>query len=83
MWYDLACHKKLAWFENLQVQNAKLPHYLDGALLDHVYLHKTFQHDKLVFSLVNDIYFSDHDAVTVQLRFRQNSDNDIDFSIRV
>ena len=44
---------------------------------------KTFEHDKLVMSVVNNIYFSDHDAVTVQLRFRQNSDNDIDFNIRV
>ena len=34
-------------------------------------------------SVVNNIYFSDHDAVTVQLSFRQNSDNDIDFNIRV
>ena len=59
------------------------PTHLDGALLDHVYLHKTFEHDKLVMSVVNNIYFSDHDAVTVQLRFRQNSDNDIDFNIRV
>ena len=59
------------------------PTHLDGALLDHVYLHKTFEHDKLVMSVVNNIYFSDHDAVTVQLRFRQNSDNGIDFNIRV
>ena len=33
-------------------------------------------------SVVN-IYFSDHDAVTLQLRPRQNNDNDIDFNIRV
>ena len=33
-------------------------------------------------SVVNNIYFY-HDAVTVQLRFRQNSNNDIDFNIRV
>ena len=52
-------------------------------LLDHVYLHKTFEHDKLVVSVVNNIYFSDHDAVTVQVTFRQNSDNDIDFNICV
>ena len=34
-------------------------------------------------SVVNNIYFSDHDAVTVQLRFRKNNDNDIDFDICV
>ena len=56
---------------------------LDGALLDHVYLHKAFEHDKFVMSVANNIYFSDHDALTVQLRFRQNSDNDIGFNIRV
>ena len=59
------------------------PSHLDRAILDHVYLHKTFEHDKLVMPVVINIYFSDYDAVTVQLRFRQNSDNDIDFNIRV
>ena len=60
--------------------NLKLlqPTHLDGALL-----HKIFEHDKLVMSVVNNIYFLDHDAMTVQLRFRQNSDKDIDFNIRV
>ena len=33
-------------------------------------------------SVVN-IYFSNHDAVAVQLRPRQNNDNDTDFNIRV
>ena len=59
------------------------PTHLDLEILDHVYLHKKFEHDKLVMPLVINIYFSDYDAVTVQLRFRQNSDNDIDFNIRV
>ena len=44
---------------------------------------KTYEHNKLVMSVVNNIYFSDHNAVTVQLTFRQNSNNDIDFNIRV
>ena len=57
--------------------------HLDGALLDHVNLHQAFEHDKLVMSVVHNLYFSDHDAVTVQLRFRQNSANDIDLNIRV
>ena len=34
-------------------------------------------------SVVNNIYFLDQDAVTVQIRFRQNRDNDIGFNIRV
>ena len=59
------------------------PTHLDGLLLDDVYLHKIFEHDKLVISVVINIYFSDHDVVTVQLRFRQNSGNDIDFNIPV
>ena len=59
------------------------PTHLDGALLDHVYLLETFEHDKLIMSNVNNIYISDHYAVTVQPRFRQNSDNDIDFNICV
>ena len=55
---------------------------LEPTQLDGVYLHESFEHDKLVRSVVNDIYFSDNDAVTAQLRFIQNSENDIDFNIR-
>ena len=33
------------------------PNHLGGALLDHVYLHKTFENDKLVMSVVNNVYF--------------------------
>ena len=71
--------------DTLSSYNLKVlePTHLDGPLLDYVYLHKTFEHVKLVMSVANNIYFSDHDAVTVKLRFRQNSDNDIDFNIRV
>ena len=71
--------------DTLSSYNLKVlePTYLDGALLDHVYLHKTLEHDKLVMYVVNNIYFSGHGAVTVQLKFKQNSDNDIDFNIRV
>ena len=70
--------------DTLSSYNLKIlePTNLDGALLDHAYLHKTFEHDKLVMYVVNNIYFSDHDAVRVQSRFRQNNDNDIDFNIR-
>ena len=34
-------------------------------------------------SVINNIYFLDHDTVTAQLRLRKNSDNDIDFNIPV
>ena len=34
-------------------------------------------------SVVSNIYFLDRDAVRVQLRFRENIDNDIDSNIRV
>ena len=59
------------------------PTHLDDALLDHVYLHETFEYGKLVMFVVNNIYFSDHDFMRVQLRFKQDNDNDIDFNIRV
>ena len=49
--------------------------HLDGTLLDHIYLHKKFEYDKLVMSVVINIYFSDHDTVTVQPKFRQNREN--------
>ena len=81
--FDEVAYRRLK--DTLSSYNLKVlePTHLYGALLDHFYLYKKFQHDKLVMSVVNNIYFSDHDAVTVQLRFRQNSDNDIDFNIRV
>ena len=34
-------------------------------------------------SVVSNIYFLDRDAVRVQLRFRENIDNNIDSNIRV
>ena len=54
-----------------------------GELLDHVYLRKTFERNKSVMSVINNISFWDLDAVKVQLRFRQNSDTDIHFNIRI
>ena len=33
------------------------PTHLDGVLLDHVYLYKTFEHDKLIMPVVNNICF--------------------------
>ena len=59
------------------------PTHLYGALLDHVYLSKSFKYGKYVTSAVSNIYFSDHDAIKVQFRFRQNLQEDIDFNISV
>ena len=44
----------------------KEPTHLDGALLDHVYLHKLFP-SKNVNAVVKNVYFSGHDAVKLQV----------------
>ena len=54
---------------------------LDGTLLDHVYISKSFKNWKYVIPVVTKIYFSDDDAVKVQSRFRQNNQEDTDFNI--
>ena len=63
---------------NLKVSE---PSHLDGTLLDHVNISKSFVSDKYVTSVVKSIYFSYHDAVKVQNKFRQNNQEDIDFNI--
>ena len=63
---------------NLKVSE---PTHLDGALLDPAYIKKSSENDKHVTSLVNYVYFSDHDAVKVQIRFKDNSQGGIDFNI--
>ena len=50
----------------------ELTHW-DGALLDHVYLHKLFP-SKNVNVVVKNIYFSDHDAVKLQILVGGNDD---------
>ena len=69
---EVACRRLK---DTLSSYNLKVlePTHKDGALLDHICLHKIFEHNKLVMPVANNIYFSDHDAVTVRLRFRQNS----------
>ena len=63
--------------------NVHEPTHLDGALLDHVYFRKSFEDGKIVTSVLNNIYFSDHDAVKVQLELKQSITDDIDFEIDV
>ena len=61
--------------------NVSEPTPLHGALLDHVYIKKSFENDKRVTSIVNNVYFSDHDAIKVQIRFKDNNQGGIDFNI--
>ena len=42
---------------------------------------KSFENDKRVTSIVNNVYFSDHDAIKVQIRFKDNNQGGIDFNI--
>ena len=51
----------------------KKPTHLDGTLLDHIYLHKLFP-SKNVKVVVKNIYFSDHDAVKLQILVGGNDD---------
>ena len=57
------------------------PTHLDGALLDHVYIKKSFENDKHVTSVVNNVYFSDHNAVKIQIRFKDNKQRGTDFNL--
>ena len=63
---------------NLKVSE---PTHLDDALLDHVYIKKSFENDKHVTSIVSYVYFSDQDVVKVQIRFKDNNQGGIDFNI--
>ena len=42
--------------------NVSEPTHLDGVLLNHVYIKKSFENGKPVTSVVNNVYFSDHDC---------------------
>ena len=44
-------------------------------------MNKLFGNEKYVTSVENNTNFSDHDAFKVQIRFRQNNQEDIDFDI--
>ena len=43
--------------------------HLDGGLVDHVYLLKSFMGGKNVALLIKNIYFTDYDAVKFQVIF--------------
>ena len=59
------------------------PIHLDGRLLDHVYISNSFCANKATAVVIKNIYFSDHDAVKLQMTLKSNSDieESIDFSI--
>ena len=57
----------------------KEPNHLDGGLLDHVYLLKSFP-TMNVNSFVKNIYFSDHDAVKFQILSEGNDEIDTERS---
>ena len=49
--------------------------------MGHLYTKKSFENDEDVTSIVNNVYFSGHDAVKLQVRFKNNNQGGIDFNI--
>ena len=49
--------------------------------MDHVDIKKSFESDKHVTSVGNNVYFSDYDAVKFKIRFKDNNQGGIDFNI--
>ena len=58
------------------------PTHLDGALLDHAYITDSFSGHKTTV-VIKNIYFSDHDAVILQISPNKNNivNEDIDFNV--
>ena len=54
------------------------PTHLDGPVLDHVHLIKSFLGNKKVHCSVKNLYFLDHDAVRFKIEYKYLS-GDIDF----
>ena len=70
-----------------RLENYKLlvsePTHMDGGLLDHVYIARSFSTNKLLATVIKNVYFSDHDAVKLQIKCKRldNMDENIDFTI--
>ena len=70
-----------------RLENYKLlvsePTYMDGGLLDHVYIARSFSTNKLSTTGIKNVYFSDHDSVKLQIKCKMldNMDENIDFTI--
>ena len=56
--------------------------HVDGGLLDHVYTARSFSTDKVSTAVIKNVYFSDHDAVKLQIKCKilDNMDENIDFT---
>ena len=56
---------------------------MDGGLLDHAYIAKSFSTDKVSVTVIKNVYFSDHDTVKLQIKCKMldNMDENIDFTI--
>ena len=56
---------------------------MDGGFLDHVYTARSFATDKVSSTVIKNVYFSDHDAVKLQIKCKMldNMDENIDFTI--
>ena len=61
--------------------NVSEPTHLDGALLGHVYIKKSFENKKHVASIVTNFYCSDHHVIKLQIGFKDNNQRGIDFNI--
>ena len=70
-----------------KLENYKLlvsePTHMDGGLLDHAYVARSFSTDKVSTTVIKNVYFSDHDAVKSQIKCKMldNMDENIDFTI--
>ena len=56
--------------------------HVDGGLPDHVYTARSFSTDKVSTAVIKNVYFSDHDAVKLQIKCKilDNMDENIDFT---
>ena len=57
--------------EHVQIVNK--PAHISGSLTDHVYIKKTLMEEFFVNAIVENIYFSDHDAIRIVIE-KNNAD---------
>ena len=83
---DALCYNSYTRLQQ-RLENYKLlvsePTHMDGGLLDHVYIAKSFSTDKVSVTVIKNVYFSDHDTVKLQIKCKMldNMDENIDFTI--
>ena len=59
-------NKFLAIFTK-QFQTVNKPTHISGSLIDHIYIQKTFMTEFFTNAIVEEIYFSDHDALRIAI----------------